>query len=181
MLTETSSRSQFVFLKGSCLQRDGQYQVRFLLTKTHNRAVSVLNVTGLVCGQFDPLDSSPSNTLYSIGTVYVYHISWPEGGGGGEGGSSMHKACDHFDPRFLPTICALYLSWGRTGYFLLEYTVNLGQHVDLGGGKKRGRRWGGEGEGGGGGGSYSLLFPLLHTVRKIHWKSVQRLFLQRLP
>ena len=181
MLTETSSRSQFVFLKGSCLQRDGQYQVRFLLTKTTNRAVSVLNVTGLVCGRFDPLDSSPSNTLYSIGTVYVYHISWPEGGGGGEGGSSMHKACDHFDPRFLPTICALYLSWGRTGYFLLEYTVNLGQHVDLGGGKKRGRRWGGEGEGGGGGGSYSLLFPLLHTVRKIHWKSVQRLFLQRLP
>ena len=34
--------------------------------------MSVLNVTGLVCGRFDPLDSSPSNTLYSIGTIYIY-------------------------------------------------------------------------------------------------------------
>ena len=169
MLTETSSRSQFVFLKGSCLQRDGQYQVRFLLTKTTNRAVSVLNVTGLVCGRFDPLDSSPSNTLYSIGTVYVYHISWPEGGGGGRGVAQCTRLVTTSIPVSFQQFVLSISHEGGLATSCLNIRSTLGNMLTLGGGGERG------------GGSYSLLFPLLHTVRKIHWKSVQRLFLQRLP
>ena len=180
MLTETSSRSQFVFLKGSCLQRDGQYQVRFLLTKTHNRAVSVLNVTGLVCGQFDPLDSSPSNTLYSIGTVYVYHISWPEGGGGGRGVAQCTRLVTTSIPVSFQQFVLSISHEGGLATSCLNIRSTLGNMLTLGGGKKRGRRWGGEGEGGGGGAPIAFSSPS-STVRKIHWKSVQRLFLQRLP
>ena len=181
MLTETSSRSQFVFLKGSCLQRDGQYQVRFLLTKTTNRAVSVLNVTGLVCGRFDPLDSSPSNTLYSIGTVYVYHISWPEGGGGGRGVAQCTRLVTTSIPVSFQQFVLSISHEGGLATSCLNIRSTLGNMLTLGGGRKGGGDGEERGREGGGGGSYSLLFPLLHTVRKIHWKSVQRLFLQRLP
>ena len=150
MLTETSSRSQFVFLKGSCLQRDGQYQVRFLLTKTTNRAVSVLNVTGLVCGRFDPLDSSPSNTLYSIGTVYVYHISWPEGGGGGRGVAQCTRLVTTSIPVSFQQFVLSISHEGGLATSCLNIRSTLGNMLTLGGGGR------------GGGGSYSLLFPLLH-------------------